>query len=93
MGIEGCEGDQRKLFALVRKLSGDNVDNPLPEHDNPHQLGNSFGEFFYTKDQTIQNKIDNICVSESINQEVPPILTVVLFSVISESLRRLRCAS
>ena len=63
--IEACAGDQKKLFQLVSFLTGDNKESPLPDCHDPHLLANEFGQFFATKIETMQTKID-ICDSEHI---------------------------
>ncbi len=67
--IEACAGDQKKLFQLVSFLTGDSKESPLPDYQDPHLLANDFGQFFATKIETIQTKIDNICDSENISSD------------------------
>ncbi len=65
--VEQCEGDQRKLFN-VKEISGVYTENPLPEHDNAHQLANCFGEFFVTKVKTIQEVTEEVTCHSTFNK-------------------------
>ncbi len=86
--VSECDGDQGKLFKLVNKLSGLSTENPLPDHSDPYQLANKFGQFFVTKVNTIQNKIDGICAKESLATEVAEegecVSSFVSFEVLSQ---------
>ncbi len=69
-------------------MCGISTENPLPDHSDPHQLANKFGQFFVTKIKTIQDKIDGICSRESLATEVAEegecLSTFVNFEVLSQ---------
>ena len=61
--VRHCEGDQRKLYNVVKEISGDTSDNPLPHHDDLQTLVNGFSEFFMEKIDNIRQQIDGITLT------------------------------
>jgi hypothetical protein len=69
--ITECDGDQKTLFVLTRKLMGDTGNTILPTHACPLELADKFANYFDTKISTIREKIqgDIQGTSYSINSE------------------------
>ena len=44
-----CNGDQKKLYTLVNKLTKSQQETPLPDHESKAELADNFGEFFVGK--------------------------------------------
>ncbi len=57
--VSEAKGDQKKLFSIVRTLTGDDRSNPLPPHSSESALANEFAEFFSNKIQTIRCVLDS----------------------------------
>jgi len=55
--IENCEGDQKKLFAIVDSLLGRGKSNSLPSNQSPLSLAESFNEFFINKITAIRTAL------------------------------------
>ena len=57
--IEKCGTDQKTLFNLVKSLSGQVTDTPLPPPESIKQLAEDFGNFFVDKIRVICTKLDS----------------------------------
>ncbi len=74
--IEKCGTDQKALFNLVKSLSGQVTDTPLPPHESIKQLAEDFGNFFVDKIRVIRTKLDSDAsimesiVSDPVNAEI-----------------------
>ena len=53
--VEECKGDTKKLYSLVRYLTGTKVQNPMPNSTIDKQLANDFADYFIEK---IQDDLD-----------------------------------
>ena len=51
--VEDNSNDSNKLFKTINGIMHRSKPNPLPDHEDPHELANKFLDFF-------QDKIDNI---------------------------------
>ena len=58
--IEENAGDQKKLFNIVKSLTGNQSQNPLQPHTSSKELADSFAEFFTQKIVKIRDHIDSI---------------------------------
>lgn len=47
--VQNCEGNQKKLYKLVSKLTTGNKSTPYPECTEEKELGKMFGDFFVDK--------------------------------------------
>lgn len=56
--IQEAKGDSKKLFNLVKSLTGTNPDNPMPPGSD-QDLADSFSQFFMTKIQKIRTQLEN----------------------------------
>ena len=52
--VEECKGDTRKLYSLVRYLTGTKVQNPMPSSTGDKELANDFADYFIEKIQKIR---------------------------------------
>jgi len=71
--VRKCDGNQRKLYNLVKEISGESMENPLPPHDEMQTLVNGFSTFFMQKIDKIRNQIDTL----TINTTPPPVTTSI----------------
>ena len=53
--VEECKGDTRKLYSLVRYLTGTKVQNPISSSTGDKKLANDFADYFIEK---IQDDLD-----------------------------------
>ena len=63
-----AEGDQKKLYSIVKSLTAVNSDIPLPHHTSLQQLADDFGQFFIKKIEDIRSELnvpDNTHIPES----------------------------
>ena len=80
--------DQRGVFKVVKSLSSPVASSHvLPRHDSPHQLADSFGNFFEEKIRKIQRKLDaeghtDLSIPTPIRSQCIPRLTE--FKLVSE---------
>ena len=56
--VEECKGDTRKLYSLVRYLTGTKVQNPMPSSTGDTKLANDFADYFIEKIQKIWDDLD-----------------------------------
>ena len=56
--VEECKGDTKKLYSLVRYLTGTKVQNPMPNNTGDKKLVNNFADYFIEKIQKIQDDLD-----------------------------------
>ena len=56
--VEECKGDTRKLYSLVRYLTGTKVQNPMPSCTGDKKLANDFADYFIEKIQKIWDDLD-----------------------------------
>ena len=47
--VEECKGDTKKLYSLVRYLTGTKVQNPMPDNTGDEKLANDFTDYFIEK--------------------------------------------
>ena len=65
-----CNGDQKKLYTLVNKLTKSQQETPLPDHESRAELVDNFGEFFVGKVEKIRTDIDNVMTAGAIPNEL-----------------------
>ena len=51
--VEECKGDTKKLYPLVRYLTGTKVQNPMPNNTRDKKFANDFADYFIEKIQKI----------------------------------------
>ena len=51
--VEEYKGDTKKLYSLVRYLTGTKVQNPMPDNTGDEKLANDFADYFIEKIQKI----------------------------------------
>ena len=51
--------DTKKLYSLVRYLTGTKVQNPMPDNTGDEKLANDFADYFIEKIQKIWDDLDN----------------------------------
>ena len=56
--VEECKGDTKKLYSLVRYLTGTKVQNPMPNSTGDKKLANDFADYFIEKIQKIWDDLD-----------------------------------
>ena len=62
-----AEGDQKKLYSIIKSLTAVNSDIPMPDHTSIHQLADDFGQFFIKQIEDIRcelNVPDNTHIPE-----------------------------
>ena len=57
--VEECKGDTKKLYSLVRYLTGTKVQNPMPNNTGDEKLANDFADYFIENFQKIQDDLDD----------------------------------
>ena len=53
-----AEGDQKKLYLIIKSLTAVNSEMPLPNHTSIQQLAGDFGQFFIKKIEDIRYELD-----------------------------------
>ena len=53
-----AEGDQKKLYSIIKSLTAVNSEMPLPDHTSIQQLAGNFGQFFIKKIEDIRHELD-----------------------------------
>ena len=56
---EECKGDTKKLYSLVRYLTGTKVQNPMPDNTGDEKLANDFPNYFIEKILKIWDDLDD----------------------------------
>ena len=62
------EGDQKKLYSIIKSLTAVNSDMPMAHHTSIQQLADDFGQFFIKKIEDIRSEVnvpDNTHIPES----------------------------
>ena len=88
--------DQRDLFRVVSNLTSPRVEQPLPTHECPKDLADSFAEFFYKKIKKLRNSLhDTTTASMSVELTESCQSTFSSFSAVSEEevLKSIKSAS
>ena len=57
--VDECEGDTKKLYSLVRYLTGTKAQYPMPDNTGDEKLANDFADYFIQKIQKIWDKLDD----------------------------------
>ena len=57
--VEECKGDTKKLYSLVRYLTGTKVQNLMPDNTRDEKLANDFADYFIEKIQKIWDNLDD----------------------------------
>ena len=57
--VDECKGDTKKLYSLVRYLTGTKAQNPMPDNTGDEKLANNFADYFIQKIQKIQDNLDD----------------------------------
>ena len=53
--VRECETDTKKLYNLIRYLTGTTTSNPLPPSLSDEELANVFADYFMNKIQSIRD--------------------------------------
>ena len=56
--VSECETDTKKLYNLIRYLTGTTTSNPLPPSSSDEELANDFADYFMNKIQSITYSLD-----------------------------------
>ena len=56
--VSECETDTKKLYNLIRYLTGISTSNPLPPSSSVEELVNEFADYFMDKIQSIRDSLD-----------------------------------
>ena len=67
-----CAGDAKKLYRIVNSPTKECQGMELPQHDNPVDLANKFGDFFSKKIELVKTEIDSISVDPPDVHFYPP---------------------
>ena len=57
--VDECKGDTKKLYSLVRYLTGTKAQNPMPDNTGDEKLANNFANYFIQKIQKIWDNLDD----------------------------------
>ena len=68
--VNKCNGDQRKLYQLVNKLTVGKQESSYPEHSTKKQLANDFGIYFQDKIKKIRTDIEDTLAAENICADI-----------------------
>ena len=92
--INECARDAKKLYRIVNSLTKERQAMELPQHDDPVDLANKFGDFFCKKIELVKTEIDSISVGPPDIHFYPPQVKLENFSLISEDeIRKIICKS
>ena len=53
-----AEGDQKKLYSIIKSLTAAKSDMALPQHTSTQQLAEDFGQFFIKKIEDIRSELN-----------------------------------
>ena len=53
-----AQGDQKKLYSIIKSLTAVKLDMPLPRHTSTQQLAEDFGQFFIKKIDDIRSELN-----------------------------------
>ena len=53
-----AEGDQKKIYSIIKSLTAVKSDMPLPQHTSTQQLAEDFGQFFIKKIEDIRSELN-----------------------------------
>ena len=53
-----AEGDQKKLYSIIKSLTTIKSDMPMPHHTSTQQLADDFGQFFIKKIEDIRSELN-----------------------------------
>ena len=56
--VSECETATKKLYNLIRYLTGTSTSNPLPPSSNDEELANECADYFMNKIQSIRDSLD-----------------------------------
>ena len=56
--VSECETDTKKLYNLIRYITGTTTSNPLPPSSSDEKLANEFADYFMNKIQSIRDSLD-----------------------------------
>ena len=56
--IVNCGGDTKRLYSLIKNITGQAKENPLPDYDDTDILCNEFSDFFMNKILTIRSELE-----------------------------------
>ena len=57
--VDKCKGDTKKLYSLVRYLTGTKAQNPMPDNTGDEKLAKAFANNFIQKIQKIWDNLDD----------------------------------
>ena len=66
-----CKRDTNELFCLVKKLTGNTRQNPLPPNKTDEELAESFAKFFLSKIEKIREAFTNILACKAAHHDTP----------------------
>ena len=61
--VQDTNGNTKKLYNIISKLTGRQKENPLPPSTNDSELANSFLDYFSSKIVKIRSELDNMTTS------------------------------
>ena len=56
--VSECKTDTKKLYNLIRYLTGTSTSNPLPPSSSDEEMTNEFADYFMNKIQSIRDSMD-----------------------------------
>ena len=72
--VRECETDTKKLYNLIRYLTGTTTSNPLPPSLSDEELANVFADYFMNKIQSIRDSLDTHSKYSAASGNAPNIL-------------------
>ena len=60
--VASCDGNQKRLFAVLNSLMGRNGETPMPSYISGPQLASDFADFFESKITHIRGQLDGVPV-------------------------------
>ena len=66
-----CTKDNKELFPLVNRITGNTTQNPLPPNKTDEELAEDFAEFFLSKIEKIKEKFINMPAYKPGQQDIP----------------------
>ena len=67
--VAKCEGNQKKLYRLISKLTEGDKIMPYPDRENDFQLSEDFSKFFLNKIHKIMDDIDEVVQVEKLENK------------------------
>ena len=69
--VNECKTDTKKLYNLIRYLTGTSTSNPLPPSSSDEEMANEFADYFMNKIQSIRDSLNTSSKYSASPENVP----------------------